>query len=257
MYLLLIFFWVQISFVSCYLVFSPYCIRLCSPPPVESRATLGQAPLQRGCCLIYTRNTHRGEILMCLLEVGWFVLEHCRATNLFWVAIKSRTTTTKQIDGRKEIEKKRNVVFVQQIQHFLRTTVLTKKFKSRVLSSWRQNSEVWNQVAPILFQDSNVTESRRTEIGESRLFCEILIFKFFSLSRYLADDHMLTTFPPVTSSVLTLLLSWRPRRRPNPNIRGCNCTFTWGKGRVFSYHGGIGPTSVRYYDGGPGKSVVL
>ena len=110
-------------------------IRLCSPPPVERRVTLGKAPLRRGFYLTYTRNTHRGGILMCFLEVGWFILEHwfvdpmdqviyfrtliCwsngsinytaqtvvrlyvslktrsewRATNLFWVSIKSRTTT--------------------------------------------------------------------------------------------------------------------------------------------------------------------
>jgi hypothetical protein len=60
------------SFCRIYLVFSPYYIRLCSPPPVESRATSGQAPLQRGRRLIYTRNTHRGDILMCLLE-SWLI----------------------------------------------------------------------------------------------------------------------------------------------------------------------------------------
>jgi hypothetical protein len=69
-YVFIINFFLGANLFRIYLVFSPYCIRLCSPPPVESRATLGQAPLQRGCCLIYTRNTHRGEILMCLLEVG-------------------------------------------------------------------------------------------------------------------------------------------------------------------------------------------
>ena len=51
-------------------VFSPYYIRLSSLPPVENRTTSGKAPLQRGCHLIYTRNIHRDEILICLLEVG-------------------------------------------------------------------------------------------------------------------------------------------------------------------------------------------
>jgi hypothetical protein len=36
------------SLCRAYIVFSPYYIRLCSPPPVERRATSGQAPLQRG-----------------------------------------------------------------------------------------------------------------------------------------------------------------------------------------------------------------
>jgi hypothetical protein len=40
------------------------------PPPVESRDTSGKAPLHRGCLLIYTRNIHRDEIPICLLEVG-------------------------------------------------------------------------------------------------------------------------------------------------------------------------------------------
>jgi hypothetical protein len=57
-------------FYHVYSVFSPYYIWLCSPPPVESRTTSGKAPLQRGCRLIYTRNIHRDEILICLLEVG-------------------------------------------------------------------------------------------------------------------------------------------------------------------------------------------
>jgi hypothetical protein len=57
-------------FYHIYLVFSPYYIWICSPPPVESRTTSGKAPPQRGARLIYTRNIHRDEILICLQEVG-------------------------------------------------------------------------------------------------------------------------------------------------------------------------------------------
>ena len=52
------------------LAFSPYYIRLRSPPPVESRVTLGKAPLQRGVMPIHTRDIHKDDILLCFLEVG-------------------------------------------------------------------------------------------------------------------------------------------------------------------------------------------
>ncbi len=52
------------------LAFSPYYIRLRSPPPVESRVTLGKVPLQRGEIPTHTRDIHKGEILLCFLEVG-------------------------------------------------------------------------------------------------------------------------------------------------------------------------------------------
>jgi hypothetical protein len=60
---------VQVSIVF-ELAFSPYYIRLRSPPPVESRVTLGKVPLQRGEIPIHTRDIHKDDILLCFLEVG-------------------------------------------------------------------------------------------------------------------------------------------------------------------------------------------
>ena len=54
------------------LALSPYYIRLRSPPPVESRVTLGKAPLQRGAIPIHTRDIHKGEILLCFPR-SWLI----------------------------------------------------------------------------------------------------------------------------------------------------------------------------------------
>ncbi len=64
-----------------YLVFSPYYIWLCSPPPVESRTTSGKAPLQNGSINYTARTTVR-------LYVSLGNRAEWRATNLFLSANK-------------------------------------------------------------------------------------------------------------------------------------------------------------------------
>ncbi len=72
LYLLYKIFFLKFTQYSLLIIYGPVL-----PPRLRAEPPQVKHPLQRGCRLIYTRNILRVETLICLLEVGRLILEHC------------------------------------------------------------------------------------------------------------------------------------------------------------------------------------